>query len=227
MRKIVALIISTLIICNISVCQVKAAAKSPYTEYKWNGMKLTEISYGQGVIVSKGQYEAAHTLSKWLPYVPIYAKCELRKMAVDKGYLTYQYCDASMRPRWFANQGQKITISNEKTKTYSTTNTMSYTNSITTNVGIDIENIINIGRSWTNDLSVQYATNYDFTYAENVSMEYDMTKYAHKSYSLASYGAICVFDFYKYDTHGNVCSIERVHAYYEGYGQEQRLIYRD
>lgn len=36
-------------------------------------------SYGDGVIISKGSYEASHTVGKWTPYIAYYNLCQIKK----------------------------------------------------------------------------------------------------------------------------------------------------
>lgn len=215
------------IACLCTPLKANAAQSSP-KEYKWNGVRLDYTSYGDGVIISKGSYEASHTVGKWTPYIAYYNLCQIKKMGTLKGYLTYHYTFGSNTAnsiRWIANQGQIVTITETKTVSRTTTETVSTTNSIS--VSATIGKILNLGVGWTGSVEKSFSEELSFTYGCDISQQYDLSKFKHSSYTFASYGIICELELDKFASDGKTINSKTpFYAYYAAYGQELRLIYR-
>lgn len=131
----------------------------------------------------------------------------------EKYYLTNSYmrCLTYYHNEWIANQGQTLTISSSKTKS------RSVATGVSAELGVADAVTAKIGTQHSNTVSTSYST--------SLGLTYNLSKFSHRSYKIASMGYYDKFSVYKYKE-GTYESKYTCYAYDAGFGQEIRLVYR-
>lgn len=128
-------------------------------------------------------------------------------------YLTNSYmrCLTYYHDTWIANQGQVLTISDTRNVS------RSVEEGVSSEIGVSFVFSLNIGAEYTDSVTTSYG--------KSMGMSYDLSKYKHKSYRVASMGFYDKFRVEKYKN-GKYKESYTVYGYDKKFGQEIRLVYR-
>ncbi|MGN0379370.1 MAG: hypothetical protein ACI4EU_07260 [Butyrivibrio sp.] len=131
----------------------------------------------------------------------------------EEYYITNSYmrCLTYYHSSWVANQGQTLTISASKTVS------RSVSEGVSAELGVSDVASVKLGTEYTTSVSTSYST--------SLGLTYDLSKFSHRSYKIASMGYYDKFNVYNYKN-GKYVDTKTVYAYDAKYGQEIRLVYR-